>query len=295
MRHAILRSCRAVPVPRRPLKLYVRRQNTSPMSAEVLDSFVMVPGGRVFVRRWSAGHDKRPPIVMLHDSLGSVEQWRDFPDTLAAAASAQVIAYDRLGFGRSTPRSRPPSLDFVSDEAVTFFPSMQRALGLTRFSLFGHSVGGAMALVIAAVHHQACAAVITEAAQAFVETRTLAGIRSAQEQFQDPEQFEKLARWHGDNARWVLEAWTEIWLSPEFSSWDIDRYLNSVTCPVLAIHGDLDEYGSLEFPRRITSKVKGPSQLAILEHCGHVPHRERRDEVLRLTAKFLDRYAVAST
>jgi pimeloyl-ACP methyl ester carboxylesterase len=263
------------------------------LSAEVLDSFVEVPGGSVFVRRWSAGHIDRPPIIILHDSLGSVEQWRDFPDALAAATSRPVIAYDRLGFGRSTPRSQRPSADFISDEAVTFFPPIQRALGINRFSLFGHSVGGAMALVIAASQREACDAVITEAAQAFVEPRTLAGIRSAKANFRDPDQFEKLAKWHGDKAQWVLDAWTEVWLSPEFSSWEIDRYLNKVLCPVLAIHGDEDEYGSVEFPRRITGMVKGLSESVILSSCGHVPHRERRQDVLRLASTFLERTAVS--
>jgi pimeloyl-ACP methyl ester carboxylesterase len=151
-----------------------------------------------------------------------------------------------------------------------------------------------MALVIAASQSKACDSVITEAAQAFVEPRTLAGIRSAKAQFCRPDQFEKLAKWHGDKARWVLDAWTEVWLSPEFLSWNIDWYLNMVTCPVLALHGDLDEYGSVEFPRRITSKVKGPSELAILNNCGHIPHRERKEEVLRLTSTFLQRFAVSS-
>lgn len=263
------------------------------MSAEVLDSFVEVPGGSVFVRRWSADRSERPPIIILHDSLGSVEQWRDFPDALAAATSRHVIAYDRLGFGRSTHRPQRPAVDFISDEAITFFPPIQRALGLTRFSLFGHSVGGAMALVIAASHRKACEGVITEAAQAFVEPRTLAGIRSAKAHFSDPEQFARLAKWHGDKARWVLDAWTEVWLSPEFLSWDLDRYLDRVICPVLAIHGDLDEYGSVEFPRRITRMVKGPSELVILDNCGHVPHRERRQDVLSLTSTFLERCASA--
>jgi len=240
------------------------------------------------VRRWSPGHGSRSPIVLLHDSLGSVEQWRDFPEALARAAGREVIAYDRLGFGRSTRRTERPSVDFISEEARRFFPAIRRALGIPQFVLFGHSVGGAMALVIAASLSEACDAVITEAAQAYVEPRTLSAIRSAKLQFSGPEQLEKLARWHGEKAVWVLDAWTEVWLSPEFVSWDLDQHLGKVKCPVLAIHGDLDEYGSVEFPRRITSKVTGPSQLAILEHCGHVPHRARRDEVLRLTSAFLD-------
>ena len=258
-----------------------------------MDSLVEVPGGSIFVRRWSAGRSERPPIVLLHDSLGSVDQWRDFPDALARATNRPVVAYDRLGFGRSTRRLERPSVDFVCEEAGRFFPPLRRALGMTRFALFGHSVGGAMALAIAAREGEACEAVITEAAQAFVEPRTLAGIRSAKEQFGDPGQFEKLAKWHGAKAKWVLDAWAEVWLSPEFSSWSLDGHLSRIECPVLAIHGDLDEYGSVEFPRRITSGVMGPSQLAILDRCGHVPHRERREQVLRLTSSFLEQYAAS--
>jgi pimeloyl-ACP methyl ester carboxylesterase len=149
-----------------------------------------------------------------------------------------------------------------------------------------------MALVIAASEREGCEAVITEAAQAFVEPRTVSGIRAAKAQFGDPEQFKKIAKWHGEKAQWVLDAWTEVWLSPEFLSWNLDQQLGEVRCPVLAIHGDLDEYGSVAFPRRITSKVSGPSELALLTHCGHVPHRERKEDVLRLTSSFLERCAV---
>jgi pimeloyl-ACP methyl ester carboxylesterase len=198
-----------------------------------------------------------------------------------------VIAYDRLGFGNSTPRRERPSVDFVTEEASRYFPALRRALGLTRFVLLGHSVGGAMALAIAAAERDGCAAVITESAQAFVEPRTLEGIRAARAEFDRPEQFAKLTRWHGAKAHWVLDAWAGVWLSPEFRSWTLDLQLPAVRCPVLAIHGDRDEYGSVAFPRRIAAGVGGPSQLAILEGCGHVPHRERRADVLRLAASFL--------
>jgi pimeloyl-ACP methyl ester carboxylesterase len=265
------------------------------VTTEVSDSLVEVPpDGDVFVRRWSLGSSSDLPIVLLHDSLGSVDQWRDFPGALAATTGREVIAYDRLGFGRSTPRLERPGIDFIEAEAATFFPAVKRGLGISRFTLFGHSVGGAMALAIAASDSESCAAVITEAAQAFLEPRTLAGIRSAKAQFADSGQFEKLIRWHGEKARWVLDAWTEVWLSPEFSSWDLDQQLTKVTCPVLAIHGELDEYGSVEFPHHIARSVEGPAELAILRQCGHVPHRERREEVLRLASSFLARHGFSA-
>jgi pimeloyl-ACP methyl ester carboxylesterase len=261
------------------------------MSTEVHDSFVDVPGGNIFVRSWSQSGVNYAPIVLLHDSLGSVEQWRDFPRALAEATARHVIAYDRLGFGRSTRRIERPSVDFILEEAARFFPVIQRTLGLTRFSLFGHSVGGAMALSIAAAHSEGCEAIITAAAQAFVEPRTLLAIRAAKAQFDDPGQFEKITKWHGEKANWVLDAWTEVWLSPDFLPWNLDEQLRKVMCPVLAIHGDLDEYGSTEFPRRIASRVNGPSKVVILKGCGHVPHRERREDVLRLTASFLEQHS----
>ena len=265
------------------------------MDTEILDSFVTVPGGSVFVRRWRAGPAADSPVVLLHDSLGSVEQWRDFPAALALSTGREIVAYDRLGFGRSTPRASRPGIEFIDDEARTFFPAIRQALGVGRFSLFGHSVGGAMAVAIASTTADACDAVITEAAQAFVEARTLAGIHAAQAQFADPAQFDRLARWHGDKARWVLDSWTEVWLAPEFANWNLDADLARVSCPLLAIHGDTDEFGSEAFPRRITARAGGRAELAILEQCGHVPHRERQEEVLSLTKSFLDRSRKAST
>ena len=230
----------------------------------------------------------RAPLVLLHDSLGSVEQWRDFPLALAATTQREVIAYDRLGFGKSSAREALPSPDFIAEEGALYFPALRDALGLDRYALFGHSVGGAMAIAIAASDAR-CEAVVTESAQAFVETRTLDGIREAKAQFAEPAQFAKLARWHGDKARWVLDAWTTVWLAPSFLSWSLDTLLPRVACPVLAIHGDRDEFGSMAFPQRIAERAGGASQAVILEGCGHVPHRERREKVLRLAADFLAR------
>ncbi|MES1945564.1 hydrolase-like protein [Salinisphaera sp. PC39] len=258
------------------------------VSVEASDRFVAVPGGDVFVRQWRLDEEDRAPIILLHDSLGSVEQWRDFPEALAVATGRGVIAYDRLGFGRSTRRAVPMQAGFIDDEARVYVPTLADALGLGEYVLFGHSVGGGMALVAAAVPGNDCVAVITEAAQAFVEARTLTGIREAKKAFADESRFARLERWHGERARWVLTAWTEVWLSPRFRDWSLDPYLDKVRCPVLAIHGDADEFGSGEFPRRIAQGVSGPAREAILDDCGHVPHRERRDHVLALVAAFLE-------
>ena len=251
------------------------------------DLFAPSAEGRVFVRRWPVEGSGRAPIVLLHDSLGSVAQWRDFPSKLAQATSREVIAYDRLGFGQSDPRDELPSPAFVREEASSSFAGVRDALQLQHFVLFGHSVGGAMALEIAAAEGARCVGVVSESAQAFVEPRTRTVIRDAKAAFASDAQMARLQRWHGDKARWVLEAWTEVWLDASFDDWSLRDCLPRVHCPVLAIHGDGDEYGSLAFPRTIADGVAGPARMVALQGCGHVPHREQEAVVFEIVTEFL--------
>ena len=257
------------------------------MTVEVVDQFLQLPGGTVFARTWVPQTPAGAPVVLLHDSLGCVELWRDFPGVLAAATHRKVVAYDRLGFGRSSICNVPALPGFIDDEARICLPAVVQALGLGRYVLFGHSVGGGMALAAASVPGNGCVAVITESAQASVEAQTLSGIRAAKQGFENEAQFSRLSKWHGERARWVLEAWTETWLSAAFRDWSVEPYLERVRCPVLALHGDADEFGSVECPRRIVQGVSGVARMEILDACGHVPHREQEAAIVSLVCKFL--------
>jgi len=244
----------------------------------------------LFARAW--GDWPRPqavaPIVLIHDSLGSVELWRDFPGRLAAGTGHPVVAYDRLGFGRSDPH--PGTLEipgFIRDEARSSFPALRAALAIDRMILFGHSTGGAMAVVAAVEFAAAALGVITEGAQVFPEDRTLDGVRAAKSAFAAPGQLDRLARYHGAKARWVLDAWTDTWLAPTFAGWTLEDDLRRLRCPILAIHGDRDEYGSLVHPERIAALAPMAVDMAILPGCGHVPHREYPDDVLRAVQAFV--------
>lgn len=251
------------------------------------DFLLNVDGGTIFARRWPPdAAASGVPLVLLHDSLGCVELWRDFPAALAERLGRPVVAYDRLGFGRSSARSDSPHPDFIREEAEEVFPAVLAELGITDFAVLGHSVGGAMALVAAARAGDRCKAVVSVSAQAFVEDRTVTGVRRARDHYRQPEQFERLRRWHGEKARWVLDAWTEVWLSPDFATWTLEPDLPLVRCPVLVIHGDQDEYGSVRFPRFIRDYVGGTAEMHILKGCGHVPQRERPDVVTELVARF---------
>jgi pimeloyl-ACP methyl ester carboxylesterase len=269
----------------------VKSSEYPPSRTDVRDQWLEHPQGRIFTRRWTPADSEeptpRPPIVLLHDSLGAVALWRDFPAALSQATGRDVIAYDRLGFGKSDRRSGRLAPGFVAEEASTGFPLLREQLGFQEFVAFGHSVGGGMAIHCAAAFGAECEALVTISAQAFAEERTLEGIRAAKEQFKDPAQVERLARYHGDKARWVLDAWIETWLDPAFASWSLADVLPRVACPVLAIHGDLDEFGSTKHPEMIGALASGEVRAEILPGVGHVPHREQPALVLKLVSGFL--------
>lgn len=240
------------------------------------------------MRRWQpATPTSKAPIVLFHDSLGSVKLWRGFPEALCARTGRAVIAYDRLGFGESDPNPRTLTVDFIAHETQAGFLPLRTQLGLQRVVLFGHSVGGGMAVNVAARHPDACVALITESAQVFLEDRTVHGIETARDLFKDPEQVARLAKYHGDKARWVLDAWIGSWLSPAFASWSLESVLPKVRCPVLAIHGIDDEYGSARHPELIGKLAGGPARVEVMPETQHVPHREKEAAVLSMVQDFL--------
>lgn len=258
---------------------------STPLSSHA--HWVTTARGQLYAQSWTPAQPQGVPVILLHDSLGCVALWRDFPERLAQATGRQVIAYDRLGFGRSDAHPSILPVTFVQDEPQGDFAALVLHFGLTQFVVFGHSVGGGMAVCVAAAIPDACVGVVTESAQAFAESTTLAGIRAAEVQFAQAGQLERLQKYHGGKAEWVLRAWIDTWLSEAFHTWSLDAQLPQVTCPVLCLHGDHDEYGSLQHPQRIARGVAGPVTLRALAGCGHVPHREQAEVVMSEIRLFL--------
>ncbi len=255
------------------------------------EQFLEIGDGKVFVKIWhhqKANESSIAPLFLLHDSLGCVETWRDFPALLSNKLQTTVIAYDRLGFGRSTTQDTLPSFNFIQEEANIYFPRIRSLLGISDFTVMGHSVGGCMAL-LSAVNCPTNKVVITESAPVINENITIHRLKQAKKSFSSPEKIERLKKYHGEKAEWVLRAWTDIWLAPEFAHWNMKNDLTKIKSPVLILHGDKDEYGSLALPELIHKAVRGYSEMKILKGIGHVPHREIQSDILEMVAAFLIR------
>jgi pimeloyl-ACP methyl ester carboxylesterase len=229
----------------------------------------------------------RPTLVFLHDSLGCITVWRDFPDRLAAALGCDALVYDRRGYGASSPFGPAPRTPGYLEEEADVLARVLDACRVEHAVLFGHSDGGSIALVAAARRPERVRAVVTEGAHVFVEELTLSGIRDAREALRTTDLRERLQRHHGERTDAVTSAWMDVWLSPAFRDWNIERYLSGVRCPVLVLQGTDDEYGTPDQVQAIAAGVSGPVRTRLIPGVGHTPHRAAPDEVLRLTTAFL--------
>ena len=261
------------------------------MSITSTQKYIATPLGQLFSQAWQVKSCDKAPIILLHDSLGCVELWRDFPSQLAHMTQRTVIAYDRLGFGKSSLHPAQLDADFVVSEAIEDFKALLAAYEVNNFVVMGHSVGGGMAVACAAAYPQQCVALITEAAQAFNDEKIRQEIQAAANIFQNPQQLARLAKYHAEKAQWVLDAWVSTWLSPAFEHWHIDQQAALVQAPSLILHGELDEYGSLAQPERFKANLADLAQVHIIQGGHHILHKQQPDLVLKIIQDFLARVA----
>lgn len=231
--------------------------------------------------------DARPWLVFLHDSLGCITLWRDFPTRLALATGHHALVYDRRGYGQSAAFSDEPRTTAYLAAEAPVLRQLLDACQIKQAILFGHSDGGSIALLAAVHYPERIAAVVTEGAHVFVEELTLAGIRAARQQYHGTTLPERLARYHGAKTDAVFRAWADTWLAPAFRSWNIEAELPRIQCPVLVLQGENDEYGTVAQVEAIASQVSGPAQAVLLPGAAHTPHKEAADETLRLAADFV--------
>jgi pimeloyl-ACP methyl ester carboxylesterase len=251
-------------------------------------SEVTVQGHRLEIERIAGRSQDTPTLVFLHEGLGSVSMWRDFPRRAVEATGCPALVYSRAGYGSSDVLRAPRAVRYMHDEALETLPRVLDALGVREPVLVGHSDGGSIALIYAGAHRGAARGLVVMAPHVFVEDVSVASIARARVAFETTDLRERLARHHAD-PEGAFRGWNDIWLHPDFRAWNIEDVLPAITCPVLAIQGFDDEYGTMAQIDAVARQVRGPVELLRLDRCGHSPHRDQPAAVLEAMTRFLAR------
>jgi len=227
-------------------------------------------------------------LVFLHEGLGSIPQWRDFPAQVARATGRRALAYERYGYGQSEVLAEDRvGTDFMHREALEALPALLRALGVENPVLVGHSDGASIALIHAGAGH-AVQGVVAMAPHVFVEDISVRSIADAARAFETTDLPQRLGKYHRD-PRKTFYLWNDAWLDPAFRDWNIEASLAGIRCPLLAIQGEDDQYGTMAQVDAIARQAGGRCELLKLPDCGHSPHKDRPERVLRAIADFVNR------
>ena len=226
-----------------------------------------------------------PTLVFLHEGLGSIRQWRDFPQKVAQATGCRALVYDRYGYDNSDVLREPRvGVEFMHDAALNELPEVLENLEVDNPILIGHSDGASIALIHAGTY--ATRGVVVMAPHVFIEEICVASIVNASKEFETTDLLQRLGKYHRDAGK-TFHLWADAWLDPAFRQWNIEEYLPRIKCPLLAIQGEGDEYGSMAQLDAIGRQAGGPCELLKLPDCGHSPHKDQPEKVLQAVSGFI--------
>lgn len=250
--------------------------------------FLTIDDNFVSVLHWQ--YDKQMPfLVFLHDSLGCISTWKNFPLAVAKEVHCNLLVYDRVGYGKASSFKEQKRNKLYLEKEADFLNKMLNELGIEKAILFGHSDGGSIALIMAAKYSHKVDGVITEGAHVFVEDITLSGIKNAVALYQNTKLKRLLQKYHFEKTDAVFKAWTQTWLSKEFRDWNIENFLTQITAPLLIIQGEDDEYGSIEQVNTIDRKTKSlVTRTLLVAESKHSPHKEKPNIVLPEVVSFIN-------
>ena len=228
-------------------------------------------------------------MVFLHEGLGSVSMWREFPKILSDRTNLPSFVYSRQGYGKSDPAPLPRSVDFMHIEGLDVLPKVLDAAEINRAILIGHSDGASIAVINAGgTNDSRIEGIVLLAAHVFNESITVKGIEDAKNAFKLGNLREKLAKHHGKNVDSTFWGWNEIWLAPEFKKWNIEKYLAKINIPSLVIQGSNDKYGTIAQVTAIQRGIGAKALVEIIPNCGHSPHIEQKDVTLEVITQFIN-------
>lgn len=251
---------------------------------------IKLPGLEIFTKHitQSATRANAPTLVFLHEGLGSIELWKEFPHQLCEATGLEGFLYDRQGYGKSSPMQHERNTNYLHEEAWSILPMLLDKADIQNVILVGHSDGGTIALLFAGRFSERVSGVISEAAHVFVEEETIRGVQDARLSYQLTNLRSRLAPYHGDKTSALFDFWSKTWLSPDFRNWNIEGELQNVRCPVLAIQGTEDRYGTQRQVRSIVDKTAGRAEELVVYGASHTPHAHK-DDVLPSMKAFVER------
>jgi pimeloyl-ACP methyl ester carboxylesterase len=249
-------------------------------------------GGHHLEYKWIGRRpDESPTIVFLHEGLGSVEMWRNFPEQVVEATGCGALVYSRAGHGKSDPIVLPRRVEFMHDEALNVLPEILTEFRIDKAILFGHSDGGSIALILAGSGKASnILGLVLEAPHVFVEPISIESIAAAKEGYEHGSLRARLEKYHGSNVDCAFKGWNDVWLNPEFRLWNIESYLPNIKAPVLVIQGEEDQYGTLRQVNAVEAACGGLVETLVLSDCGHSPHRDQPKAVLYSVGKFIKQY-----
>ena len=244
---------------------------------------------RLELRAFGPSPAQAPTLVFLHEGLGCVATWRDFPAQLAEATGCGALVYSRKGYGNSQPVSLPRPIDYMQDEGLISLPALLAATQVKDAILIGHSDGGSIALVYAGSHRETprLRGLVLEAPHVFCEEISVRSIEKARQNYREGDLRERLRRHHRDNVDCAFWGWNDAWLDPRFRDWNIESFLPKIRAPILVLQGQDDPYGTSRQVEAIAQGSGGRVETRMLRDCGHTPHRERPQETLTAMTDFV--------
>lgn len=252
--------------------------------------YLTVNGKRVEIAWHGPGPANAPTLVFLHEGLGCVAMWRDFPAKLAAATGCGALVYSRFGYGRSDSCMLPRPVQFMHEEGLYVLPQLLEVAGVRECVIIGHSDGGSIALIYAGgTPAPQLRGLIAEAPHVFREEIGVHSIQKARAAYQHGDLRQKLLKYHGDNTDCAFLGWNEAWLAPDFAQWNLEAYLPTITVPLLVIQGENDEYGTSAQVEAIARQAGTGAKVLFLPNCGHAPHREQEAMTLEAMTHFIKR------
>ncbi len=253
-----------------------------------MSEFLTIGSRQIEVQWHREGEKGFPTLIFLHEGLGCIKMWKDFPYRLSRKTGCPALVFSRLGYGASDPSPIPWKINFMHKEGLHFLPFLLHETKIKNHILIGHSDGGSIGIIYAgSPYAKGLKVLITEAAHVFCEEVTVKSIDQAKINYVHHGLKQGLEKYHGENTENAFRGWNDVWLSPQFIHWNIEKYLPRIKIPMLALQGNKDQYGTLRQLKTIRKRVSN-STTHIIEDCGHSPHLEQPEKVLTVMAKFID-------